>query len=267
MFRLQSGGPRSTLEEMLDLFRTNDMQDVESANAVGEETIRPPPLPVRPTSRARLPSSVRSKKAQNAAALKVPPPSGLSVNVIKEEPTVDSPVAKIESPTDCVALEGANDQVSTPEGLRVKPAESIPALTMPSTPSESKLDQIKSPLIGPGVNSIDRPNGVKGGLDSGIKRGSKLDFGNSLGDPGKTPNGSVANDVAGSVRRGLSVITPDQPAFQQMANLQTPPLTPPLTPPPTPPPELLSPVPDKKWKDDGVLRLRKVYATVQASLS
>lgn len=256
MYRLESVRPRSTLEEMLDLFRTGDAGDVEGENGGGDET-RPPPLPMRPTSRARLPSSVRTRKAQNGAAGK-----GLSVNVIKEEAGKDSGGEKIESPTFRVALDEDSDQVGTPQGFRGKPGGGMPAL---SSPSESKLEQIKSPLIGTGRNSIDRPkspNGIKGGLESGIQGGSKLDSGKTRnGDPGKTPNGSVSKEVQGSVRLGLSVITPDESVFQQMPRAQTPP---PVTPPGTPPPEMLQPLPSRKWKDDGVLRLRKVHCTAQA---
>lgn len=137
MFRLQSKGPRSTLEEMLDMFKTNDVQEMESIN---EEEARPPPLPVRPTSRARLPSSVRTKK-------------------VGAQTKVANGVVQVE---DRSALQGgAKDQVSaapaSPEGART--------MTM------SKLEGSKTPS---GI-SFERPNGFKGRLEKARSRRDSFD--------------------------------------------------------------------------------------------
>ncbi|KAG0602597.1 hypothetical protein M758_10G025900 [Ceratodon purpureus] len=260
MFPMKSSGPRSTLEEMLDLFRTSDAQQEKGAGEERGEESRPPPLPVRPTSRARLPSSVRAKKQQNGGVVKVVPGSKGLVNGVKEGSAVDRPVGSVKAPGDREGVGRDDDQ-----GLRAGGEGRIPALggsgdqaprngqvdfekhlTVPSGVNESKLGEIKPSLIGSGVGSIERPRGGEGG--------SELDSGNSS----KKANGSVDHEVAGDMRPGLSIVRPEQLAFIQIPNSPTPPLTPPLTPTSTPPPELGSPMPPgKKWKDDGVLRLRK----------
>lgn len=265
MFPLKSSGPRSTLEEMLDLFRTNDTEK-ESSGDRGEETM-PPPLPVRPTSRARLPSSVRVKKQQNVGVVMVAPTSKSSVNVIKEDSAVDRLVANVEAPVDRFALKTDGDRVSTPVDLLPSPSGRFPALSvtgdqtprnghmvletrlsLPSSTYESKLEQSEPPLIGPGVVLIER---------------SDVDSGNWFDDSSEKANGSVAHEEDEPVQSGLFVLRPQQLPFVQIPTLQTLPLTPPAT----PPPELSSPLPgNKKWKDDGVLRLRKVQVLAQAFL-
>lgn len=100
MFPPKGSGPRSTLEEMLESIRTGvDMQEKENSG----DDFRPPPLPVRPTSRARLPSSVRARKHPGAVTntLATPtkvPTAGLLGKLCVTD--VDSSIGKVGLPAD-----------------------------------------------------------------------------------------------------------------------------------------------------------------------
>ena len=105
MFPPKGSGPRSTLEEMLESIRTGvDMQEKENLG-YDKQDVRPPPLPVRPTSRARLPSSVRARKHPGAVtnALATPtkvPTAGSLGKFCVADVDVDSPIGKAGLPAD-----------------------------------------------------------------------------------------------------------------------------------------------------------------------
>lgn len=250
MFPLKSSGPRSTLEEMLDLFRTNDTQEEGTSKDNGEEA-RPPPLPARPTSRARLPSSVRARKQQVIAAVKLAPASKIPVDVAKENLATDSLDADKALPFAIDCLNRDDDQVPKPESFRERISDHLSAtkahadqapqnghtvvestLNTPNCTNKSDLEESKAPWTCPAVVSVGRPGGSE--------EEAELDSRNLSFDFGGMPNGSLADEETELGRTDLSALVPEQPAL--------------------PPHSPSSPAPSRKWKDDGVLRLKKVHA-------
>ncbi|XP_024384280.1 myosin-1 isoform X2 [Physcomitrium patens] len=247
MFPLKSSGPRSTLEEMLDLFRTNDTQEEGTSKDNGEEA-RPPPLPARPTSRARLPSSVRARKQQVIAAVKLAPASKIPVDVAKENLATDSLDADKALPFVIDCLNRDDDQVPKPESFRERISDHLSAtkahadqapqnghtvvestLNTPNCTNKSDLEESKAPWTCPAVVSVGRPGGSE--------EEAELDSRNLSFDFGGMPNGSLADEETELGRTDLSALVPEQPAL--------------------PPHSPSSPAPSRKWKDDGVLRLKK----------
>ncbi|XP_024397400.1 myosin-1 [Physcomitrium patens] len=254
MFPLKSSGPRSTLEEMLDLFRTDDKQEKESMDN-GEEA-RPPPLPVRPASRARLPSSVRARKHQVVAMVKLISSSERSVDVVQGDVAVDAPaVNTVLCPvTDCLDVD--DDQVSKPERCQERPVNHPPAIVIPDDQAlqnghmafetnvtatnctkMSESQEITASLTNPAAISVGKQ---RVGEEEAELHSNKL-----LVDVRGTANGSVVDDGAAVEQSDFSALPPEQLALLQIPSLQSPARTP------------TSPAPSRKWIDDGVLRLRK----------
>jgi hypothetical protein len=100
MFPSKGSGPRSTLLEMLDSISVQEKETME---------VLPPPLPVRPSSRARLPSSV-IKARKHLVLDHVTPPTSKSSTVTstpeKNSHMCDSPMANLAS--------SANSEMCTP---------------------------------------------------------------------------------------------------------------------------------------------------------
>lgn len=98
--------PRSSLELMLDSMRGEGMEDSiwtaseEESSTVDDLLL---PLPLRPTSRARLPSSMRAKKALGASLDNLTVPSKGSPALLKENIALESPIANLMSDPKCVA--------------------------------------------------------------------------------------------------------------------------------------------------------------------
>lgn len=253
MFSTNGSEGRSTLEEMLDSMRTVETEEKEVLiDETHEELL---PLPLRPTSRARLPSSVRAKKALGACLDNLAVQENDSVVLLKENIALESPIANLVVAADPatmseLCLSSAFDEVSasgergdlasenghTPLGTREEATnkESFPSPQFSSSPSV--IPDISTPAVdGPGLMH---------------SRGA-LSFDERI-------------DAAGAQELGHG-----QLSFSFLTPQEAPaPPTPQTPAPQTPVPEdpslpVTTPSSGKKWKDDGTLRLKKVYLSAK----
>jgi hypothetical protein len=210
MFSTSGSGGRSTLEEMLDSMRTGE---TEEKGVLSDETREDlPPLPSRPTSRARLPSTVRAKKALGSCLDNLAvPKTGSEENI-----PLDSPVANLVAPAD---PDLASGNAHTP---LAKDGASFPSPQLSSSPS-----------VIPDVSTPAEPS-----------RGA-LSFEDRI-------------NAAGAEQPCFSFLTA-QESSAAPPTPQTP--APPQSPVPQDPalPVTTPSSAGKKWKDDGTLRLKKVY--------
>jgi hypothetical protein len=236
MFPSKGSGPRSTLLEMLDSISVQEKETME---------VLPPPLPVRPSSRARLPSSV-IKARKHLVLDHVTPPTSKSSTVTstpeKNSHMCDSPMANLAS--------SANSEMCTP-----RPYSSQLALDSCSGDEsaignvqtvsrvmvdEGSSDLVTSPSFIPGACKLAEAREGEGGAAVSDCR-----------DIGYDSQQPVVISAVQEVEVG-------QPTFSFLTSESTlPPHTPvqqdpvaavPMTPPTT----------GRKWKDDGTLRLKKV---------
>lgn len=238
-------GSRSTLEEMLDSMRGEEVEDRDSTS--GEESSQDDllqPLPLRPTSRARLPSSMRAKKALGACLdnLAVPGSKGSSA-LLKENIALESPIANLIVVADPAAAKclprqladlapgNGHDQGYTPLAERETVANngsfaSPPFVTSPSviTPARSREPE--------GGSLTQLPNSE-----------TRKNFAERINDAADQPSFSFL-----TVQESPAPHTPAPPVAENLALPATTPSS-----------------GGKKWKDDGTLRLKKVLKNVYPS--
>ncbi|KAG0563594.1 hypothetical protein KC19_8G043800 [Ceratodon purpureus] len=240
MYTMESSGGRSTLEEMLDSMRTVETEEKVVSSEESHEEL--PPLPSRPTSRARLPSSVRAKKALGSCLDNLAVPSNGSGALLKDGFGLESPVANLVMAADLVTeprvcLSRAFDELS---GDLASDNGHTPFANGGNQGSFATPQLSSSPSVVPDVSTP-----AEDGISQLHSRGA-LSFNERI-------NASVA--------QGLGQ---EQPSFSFLT-AQEPPAPPtPQTPAPQSPvpqdPALPVTTPSsagKKWKDDGTLRLKK----------
>ena len=256
MFSWNGSGARSTLEEMLDLMRTVETEEKKMSG--GETLEELPPLPLRPTSRARLPSSVRAKKALGASLDNLALPKSGS-GVLKENIALGSPVANLVVATgpatvgaeSAVCLARAFDELPVPVALGDLASDNghtpfAKRENADSTESFASPHLLFSPSVIPNVSSL-----TEGGIAQLHSRGTL----------------SFDDRIKSSSAHGFGH---EQPSFTFLtAQEGAAPPTPQTPAPPTPVPQdpaLPVTTPSstsKKWKDDGTLRLKKVYSCAE----
>lgn len=236
MFPSKGSGPRSTLLEMLDSISVQEKETME---------VLPPPLPVRPSSRARLPSSVikaRKHLVLDHATLPTSKSSTVTSTPEKNNHMCDSPMANLAS--------SANSEMCTPrpyssqlaldscsgDGSAIGNAQPVSRVMV----DEGSSDLVTSPSFIPGACKLAEAREGEGGAAVSDCR-----------DIGYDSQQPVVISAVHEVEVG-------QPTFSFLTSESTlPPHTPvqqdpvaavPMTPPTT----------GRKWKDDGTLRLKKV---------
>lgn len=209
---------RSTLEKMLDFMKTGD---IEESEITSDETYADlPPLPLRPSSRARLPSSMGAKKALGACLDSIVLSSNES-EAFKENIAVGSPIVNLVAPADPAALASKSvtcTNVHTPLAERVGTAlnESFASPQLASSPS----------IIPDVFTPADQ-----------VRSSGTLSFDQRL-------------DACGAQESSFSFLTAQESSTPETPLPQTPVLENTALP-------VTTPSSGKKWKDDGTLRLKK----------
>lgn len=246
MYPVKSSAARSTLEEMLDSIRTGDE----------EQGDMPPALPQRPTSRARLPSSVRARKHLGAAMDSLTLPSKGPTVLLKENVPVDSPIANLVLPRgpSAVPPETLNKlQVSYSRPLdNSSTTDSSSRFTQESCRTENGNDMYtlnnRSELTLQNAGSQSMVPGIANGPEA------RVCMEGSTEQHSRDPR-----DVSEAIGSGLATAVPtlelENSSFS-FASQQGPALHTPVE--ETPAPVVTPLTTGKKWKDDGTLRLKKV---------
>lgn len=224
---------RCSLEGMLDSLRGDDTATVEEREMWGEETVSqedPVPLPLRPTSRARVPSSVRAKKALGASLDYLAPPGKGSAALLKENIALESPIANL-----MLTGEPAPKCLSRPFDLASENghplAEREVAANTGSVACLSFVTPVVPAVSTPGMGR--EPD--TGGVTAPLHTSEKLTFDERINASGEQPSFSF-----------LTAQEPPQPLTPAAPMVHNPALPGP------------TPSSGKKWKDDGTLRLKKV---------
>jgi hypothetical protein len=227
---------RCALEGMLDSIRAEDAVEgrgmwPEGAESQEDSSV---PLPLRPTSRTRVPSSVRAKKALGASLDSLALPCKGSAALLKENIAIESPIANL-----MLIADPAPKCLSRPFDLASEPG------CFPLAAREVATNN----------GSVAFPQFVTS--PSVIPAASTPAKGREPGPDGITAQLHMSEAVACDERIDASG---EQPSFSFLT-AQEPPL------PLTPAPHALqnsalpstTPSSGKKWKDDGTLRLKKVH--------
>ncbi|XP_024403089.1 myosin-3 isoform X2 [Physcomitrium patens] len=210
---------RSTLEEMLDLISTGDTEEREVSSDDTQEDLLP--LPSRPTSRARLPSSVRAKKALGVCLDNIVPSSNGSAALSKEIVFLGSPIANLTVPSDPLSL--------APKSFASENGYTPLAKGEDSANNESfaSPNLAYSPTIIPDVLM----------QSDEVRRSRTLSFGERL-------------NACSTQERSFSFLTAQESSTPHTPLPQNPLVEDTSLP-------VTTPSAGKKWKDDGILRLKK----------
>lgn len=209
--------------------------------------VLPPPLPVRPSSRARLPSSViKARKHLVLDHATIPTSKCSTVNSTPEKNNhmCDSPIANLVS--------SANSEMCTPrpcssqlaldscsgDDSAIGNVQTVSRVVM----DEGSSDLVASPSFIPGACKLAEAREGEGGAAVSDCR-----------DTGCDPQQPVVTSV--------QEVEVGQPNFSFLTSEST---APPHTPVPQDPiaaVPMTPPTTGRKWKDDGTLRLKKVCST------
>ena len=238
---------RCTPEEMWDAMRAEEGGEERGMTREDEPTAQEDPpaaLPLQPTSRARVPSSVRAKKALYTSLenLALPPSKGAAA-MLKENIALESPIANLMLLADPAApkcvfrpLDLAPDTGHSPLAEREVVANNgsvtcvhfFPSSVTPAVPSPAKSREPEP-----------------GSINAQLRRSETRSFDDRMNAPEEQPSFSFLT--------AQEPPHPLTPAPHMLPNSTALPAT--------------TPSSGKKWKDDGTLRLKKVHLPAYTSLS